>query len=103
MAKSIGTVEVEITNKVKAIYECTVCGRMFPLIEEEHYIAREQEIKGISTIVKSEEPELYDAFDCPHCGCQNVVQVRKRRWDPCPCEYGCCEDCEETEEEEEEE
>ena len=21
--------------------------------------------------------QIYEAFDCPHCGCQNIMQVRK--------------------------
>lgn len=98
MAK-VGTIEVEITNKVKAIHECVVCGRPMALIVESHYVATDKDRTGITAAISREEPEIYDCFDCPHCGCQNVLQSRKRRWDPCPCEYGCCEDCEEEEEE----
>ena len=89
MAK-VGTIEVEITNKVKAIHECVVCGRLIPLIVENHYVATDKDRTGLSSAINREEPELYDCFDCPHCGCQNVIQERKRL---CPCDYGICDEC----------
>lgn len=63
---------------VKGMTTCKVCGRDFPLIREEHYTARDPEKTGvIPTITGSDEAQQYDAFDCPHCGCQNVMQARK--------------------------
>ena len=63
-------------------YKCNVCGRDFDLLGSRHYISRDGEIKlsGLSALAgsKEDEPATYDSFDCPYCGCQNVVQKRKR-------------------------
>lgn len=62
----------------KGMVTCKVCGRDFALIAEEHYIARDVEETGIAVVLgRKKEAEQYDAFDCPHCGCQNIMQVRK--------------------------
>ena len=66
-------------SKVKGMRACQVCGRDFPLIAEEAYVARDVERSGIAAVVTGEvEAAWYDAIDCPHCGCQNVLQERKR-------------------------
>lgn len=66
-------------SKVKGMAACEVCGRGFPLIAEEVYVARDVERSGIAAVVVGEvESAWYDAIDCPHCGCQNVLQERKR-------------------------
>ena len=63
---------------MKGMTTCKVCGRDFPLIAEEHYVARNVEKTGIIPAIRGqEEATQYDAFDCPHCGCQNVIQERK--------------------------
>ena len=75
---------------MKGMTTCKVCGRDFPLMAEEHYVARDGEKKGvIAAFSVQEEGAWYDAFDCPHCGCQNIMQGRK---------FTVCED-EEIEEE----
>lgn len=57
---------------------CKICGKDFPLIAEEHYVARDIEKKGIIPAFSGQEEAIqYDAFDCPHCGCQNIMQERK--------------------------
>ena len=56
---------------------------------EEHYVARDGEKKGvIAAFSVQEEAPQYDAFDCPHCGCQNIMQGRK---------LAVCENCEDAE------
>lgn len=60
-------------------YECKVCGSEFELNIDNHYIAKDDGVTGIATVVKKEEEKLYDAYDCPICGCQNLIQDRKRR------------------------
>lgn len=70
-------------NKIKGMYTCDVCGRDFPLIAEERHTVRGTERSGIATAISFEEADRYDAFDCPHCGCQNVVNLRLRE------ERGC--------------
>lgn len=85
---------------VKGLMTCKVCGRDFALNAEDHYIARDVMKKGgvVPAIIGDVEATLWDAFDCPHCGCQNVIQERK-----CPCDYGICDECDMTGENEEEE
>lgn len=62
----------------KGMMTCKVCGRDFALIAEEHYVARDPEETGLAAVLgRNPEAKWYDAFDCPHCGCQNVVQERK--------------------------
>lgn len=83
--------------KIKGMYTCDVCGRDFPLIAEERYTVRGTEKSGIATAISFEEADRYDAYDCPHCGCQNVVNLRLRELEPegegCPAcdreECGC--------------
>ena len=83
-------------KSVRGMYTCGVCGRDFPLISEEHYISKDPEATGLSALVNN-TVLLYDAIDCPHCGCQNVLQKRKPF--ACPCDYGICDECDYTEEE----
>ena len=63
---------------VKGQKTCAICGRDFPLIVEEHYIARDDEKTGLVNAVSGSESRFYDAIDCPHCGSQNILQERKR-------------------------
>lgn len=73
---------------------CKVCGRDFPLTVEEHYVAQDPEKIGvIARLADTSKNKQYDAFDCPHCGCQNIVQERKPLW--LPEEFDCTEDEEE--------
>lgn len=79
-------------EKVKGATTCVVCGRDFPLMAEEHYIAKDPSREGsIFTLVGTDKTSEYDAFDCPHCGCQNIMQPRKP--EVCPCDYGICDEC----------
>lgn len=63
---------------MKGMITCKICERDFPLIAEERYTVRDNEKSGVIVSLSGSESVLYDAFDCPHCGCQNVVQERKR-------------------------
>lgn len=58
--------------------KCKVCGCEFAPVIDKHYITRDNGESGISTVIKHIEGNLYDTFDCPACGCQIVVQERKR-------------------------
>lgn len=86
-------------DKIKGMYTCGVCGRDFPLIAEERYTVRGTERSGIAVAFSLEEADRYDAFDCPHCGCQNVVSPRMRELEPedAGCgegdDPGSCADC----------
>ena len=85
-------------TEIKGMATCKICGRDFPLLNEEHYVAVDASKTGTAEVISHTEPIFYDAIDCPHCGCQNVLQERKRL---CPCEYGICDECEEEEDEDE--
>ena len=78
-------------NKIKGMCTCDVCGRDFPLIAEERYTVRGAEKSGLATAISFEEADRYDAFDCPHCGCQNIVNLRLRELEPEDADG--CEDC----------
>jgi hypothetical protein len=77
-----------------------VCGKEFELTAEEHYVAREDTQTGLRASLGGEESKLYDAMDCPYCGCQMLLNRRLR--ESCPCDYGICDECGEYEDEEEE-
>lgn len=63
---------------MKGMTTCKICGRDFPLIAEEHYIAQDpQKVGALANLVSTDIAFEFDAFDCPHCGCQNVMQGRK--------------------------
>lgn len=63
-------------------YKCNVCGRDFELLKSLHYISRDEGVvlSGFSALAgsKENEPNIYDSFDCPYCGSQNIIQKRKR-------------------------
>lgn len=84
----------------KGMTTCKVCGRDFALIKEEHYVASDNAKTGVMGAIGGTEPDIYDAFDCPHCGCQNIMQTRKRSYFPemlsvgeGETEEGTCFDC----------
>ena len=60
--------------------ECKICGTKFNAIIEKHYLARDNGKTGLAVAFGSTAEEcLYDAFDCPMCGCQVIAKERKRR------------------------
>lgn len=83
-------------NKIKGLTACKVCGRDFPLIIEDHYTAKEAGKIGFAALAGGPAPILFDAFDCPHCGCQNVMQQRHPLSDIMGNNYSndcSCDDC----------
>lgn len=54
-------------------YICKVCKNKFKLIKKNKYIALEN--NGINGTITGKKK--YECFDCPHCGCQNIVNVRE--------------------------
>ena len=74
-----GTFIPEETRNIKKI-TCKVCGKAF--YPKSEYIAKDRVISGgISAAIggNSAEPEIYDAMDCPVCGCQQVLKKRLRK------------------------
>lgn len=63
---------------MKGMTTCKVCGRDFALMQEEHYTAKDTGKMGvIANLTNADKALIWDAFDCPYCGCQNLMQERK--------------------------
>nr|DAL28802.1 MAG TPA_asm: RimK-related lysine biosynthesis protein, Probable-dependent amine/thiol ligase family Amino-group [Caudoviricetes sp.] len=54
--------------------KCKICGKEFELKKENKYLVTEK-IAAFGAL--TELPKTFEAFDCPHCGCQNVMNIRK--------------------------
>ena len=77
--------------------KCGICGTEFPAIRERHYTSRDLMKTGVVAAFQStDEPALYDSFDCPNCGCQVIAQPRKREWYETSCEDESDEEDEES-------
>ena len=84
---------------MKGMFTCKVCGRDFALMAEEHYTTKSPSKTGLSALVGGDE-QLHDAFDCPHCGCQNIVGTREKFY--CEELELLCDECMEREDEDDE-
>lgn len=74
-------IEIPGMNKLNKL-KCDVCGHEFVPSRKERYSAKENRIQGglVSAMQgSSEEPKVYDCFDCPACGCQMVAKERLRK------------------------
>ena len=58
--------------------KCKICECEFVPEKKEHYISRDEVKVGFSSLAGGMKGKFYDTFDCPQCGCQNVVGDRKR-------------------------
>ena len=57
--------------------KCNVCGRRFRLLAKNRYeVVRELTPSGFNIFARG--TVYYNAFDCPHCGCQNIVGVLEK-------------------------
>lgn len=52
---------------------CKICKKYFKARKEDKYLA--QKPRGLSDLASA--PTTFEAFDCPKCGCQNIVNVRE--------------------------
>jgi transcription elongation factor Elf1 len=52
--------------------KCNVCGRRFRLRAKNRYEVVKRPV-GLNCL--TQETVYFNAFDCPHCGCQNIVGV----------------------------
>lgn len=50
--------------------KCGICGKEFELKKENKYIVQNVSLTGMLN------RNYHEAFDCPYCGCQNVVNER---------------------------
>ena len=56
--------------------KCNVCGRRFRLLAKNRYEVVRRPI-GFSCL--TEGTVYYNAFDCPYCGCQNIVGILEKK------------------------
>lgn len=52
---------------------CKVCKRYFKPKKEDRY-----EVEKVKSAMLVENHQVYECFDCPKCGCQNVVNIREK-------------------------
>lgn len=52
--------------------KCKVCGKRFVLFAHNRYVVM---VAPVGMNLLTQKTEYYNAFDCPHCGCQNIVGV----------------------------
>lgn len=55
--------------------KCKICGKRFKLMKKNRYLATEK-IGALEGLTKASK--IFEAFDCPHCGCQNIVNIREK-------------------------
>lgn len=55
--------------------KCKICGKRFKLMKENRYLATEK-IGALEGLTKASK--IFEAFDCPYCGCQNIVNIREK-------------------------
>ena len=65
-------------NNINNIKTCPVCEAKIKLDTDSHYIARDDTGTGFAMLAGGQEPQLWDAVDCPECGCQVILGKRKR-------------------------
>lgn len=53
---------------------CKVCGRYFRAKKEDRY---EVTVNPVGLNVLTERTKTYECFDCPKCGCQNIVNIKE--------------------------
>ena len=63
--------------------KCKICEHEFAPVIDEHYVSRDDGVAGLAAAFRNPEGKHYDTFDCPNCGCQVIVQERKRQYIPC--------------------
>lgn len=55
--------------------KCNVCGRRFRLLAKNRYEVAKSPV-GLNCLTQG--TVYYNAFNCPHCGCQNIVGVLEK-------------------------
>lgn len=55
---------------------CKVCKRYFRLKKENRYEITM--VKSIADAFTKAGTQVVECFDCPKCGCQNIVNIREK-------------------------
>lgn len=61
-------------GKEQGMNKCKICGAEFMLKKENRYLCKE--VVSIPDTFNGKKSIIHEAFDCPVCGCQNVVNER---------------------------
>lgn len=57
--------------------KCKVCGKRFKLQADKRYdVVKKPD--GLAKVLSGKGTVFYECFDCPRCGCQNIVNTRER-------------------------
>lgn len=54
---------------------CKVCKRFFRLKAEKKYLVTKN--PTLAEALTGESGKVMECFDCPKCGCQNIVNIRE--------------------------
>ena len=57
--------------------KCKVCGKRFKLQADKRYEALKKP-DGFAGVFSGKGIVCYECFDCPRCGCQNIVHIREK-------------------------
>ena len=60
--------------------KCKVCNKRFKAIAQRRYEVI-KEPAPLEALTKT--ATIFEAFDCPRCGCQNIVNVRETEINNC--------------------
>lgn len=56
---------------------CKVCKRRFTARKENRYTITKQ--KELTDLILNKSQIILECFDCPKCGCQNIVNIREAK------------------------
>jgi DNA-directed RNA polymerase subunit RPC12/RpoP len=56
--------------------KCKVCGKRMKLLAKDRY---DVYVRPVGLNCLTQGVTHYEAFDCPRCGCQNIVNVREEQ------------------------
>lgn len=57
--------------------KCKVCGKPLRLRKDDLYVVEKKDNTLLGAFTT--QTQYFEAFDCPKCGCQNIVGVREVR------------------------
>lgn len=57
--------------------KCKICGKRMKLKAENRQEIKKNKSLGECLTKSGSSMQIYEAFDCPHCGCQNIVNIRE--------------------------
>ena len=60
---------------MKKKLKCKACNTRFAPNIEMLYLVQER-VSGLALLASGSNPRTLECFDCPSCGCQNMVNIR---------------------------